>query len=141
MPSSFARRSGCWPAMPPSVKTCRSPTSASSASWTCSSWSRTIRCEAPPVVDCEDILSAPAAVLEKLCAACGISFDPAMLSWPAGPKSYDGAWASHWYNAVWRSTGFGDPKTEYPPLDAGLQKIADAARPIYEALAQYRLTA
>jgi hypothetical protein len=96
---------------------------------------------APPVVDCEDILSAPAAVLEKLCAACGISFDPAMLSWPAGPKSYDGAWAPHWYNAVWRSTGFGDPKSEYPPLDAGLQKIADAARPIYEALAQYRLTA
>ena len=97
--------------------------------------------EAPPVVDCEDILSAPAAVLEKLCAACGIAFDNAMLSWPAGPKPYDGAWAPHWYNAVWKSTGFGDPKTGYPPLDASLQKIADEARPIYDELASHRLTA
>ena len=40
--------------------------------------------------------AAPAAVLEKLCAACGIAFDNAMLSWPAGPKPYDGAWAPHW---------------------------------------------
>jgi hypothetical protein len=96
---------------------------------------------APPVVDCEDILSAPAAVLEKLCDACGIGFDDAMLGWPAGPKPYDGAWAPHWYGAVWKSTGFGDPRTEYPPLDARLQKIADQARPIYDELASHRLTA
>ena len=97
--------------------------------------------KAPPVVDCEDILANPRAVLEKLCQACGVSFDAAMLSWPAGPKPFDGVWAPHWYNAVWKSAGFGDPKTFYPRLDARLQKIADAARPLYEALATHRLTA
>lgn len=94
---------------------------------------------APPVVDCEDILANPAAILGKLCSVCGIPFDDAMLSWPAGPKSFDGIWAAHWYNAVWKSSGFGDPRTSYPPLDAGLQKIVDEARPIYEVLARHRL--
>lgn len=96
---------------------------------------------APPVVDCEDILANPADVLEKLCAACGISFDAAMLSWPAGPKPFDGVWAAHWYNSVWKSTGFGDPRTSYPPLESRLQKIADEARPIYDDLAHHRIGA
>jgi hypothetical protein len=96
---------------------------------------------APPVVDCEDILANPAAVLEKLCAACGIGFDAAMLSWPAGPKPFDGAWSAHWYNSVWKSTGFGDPQTSYPSLESRLQKIADQARPIYNDLARHRIGA
>ena len=97
--------------------------------------------KAPPVVDCEDILSDPERVLARLCAACGISFDPAMLQWSAGPKPFDGVWSKHWYNAVWASTGFGDPKTSYPQLDPALQKTADAARPLYEALARYKIGA
>jgi hypothetical protein len=97
--------------------------------------------KAPPVVDCEDILANPHGMLEKLCQACGVSFDAAMLSWPAGPKPYDGVWAAHWYNAVWKSTGFGDPKTSYPRLEARLQKIAAEAQPLYEALARHRLKA
>ena len=96
---------------------------------------------APPVVDCEDILANPQGVLEKLCHACGTSFDEGMLSWPAGPKPFDGVWAPHWYNAVWKSTGFGDPKTGYPRLDARLQKIADEAEPLYQNLARHRITA
>jgi len=47
-------------------------------------------------------------VLSQLCAAVGIEFDEAMLSWPPGPRSEDGVWAPHWYAAVERSTGF-DP--------------------------------
>ena len=37
---------------------------------------------APAVVDAEDILADPRGVLTKLCSACGIDFDEAMLSWP-----------------------------------------------------------
>lgn len=96
---------------------------------------------APSVVDCDDILSNPQISLECLCKAIGIVFDPAMLSWPAGPKPYDGVWAEHWYNAVWNSTGFADPKTGYPPLEENLARIADQARPIYDRLRPYRLTA
>lgn len=96
--------------------------------------------QAPPVIDAEDVLANPRATLTALCSACGIPFDDAMLSWPAGPKSFDGNWAPHWYNAVWKSTGFSRPETRPAELPPELAKLADAARPYYEALRRYRIT-
>src|ERR1700749_4742501 len=71
-----------------------------------------------PVIDSADLLAFPEAALRALCAALGVPFSPAMLSWPAGPRSSDGVWARYWDDTVWRSTGFvpvapGPP----PPLD------------------------
>ena len=63
---------------------------------------------APLVVDSADIRADPATVLQRLCRALAIPFTDRMLSWPAGPKPYDGVWAPHWYNAVHASTGFGE---------------------------------
>ncbi len=93
---------------------------------------------APPVVDADDVRRAPEATLRRLCAALGIAFDPAMLVWPTGPRASDGPWSAHWYDAVHRSTGFTPPG---PPkrLGAERQRIADAARPHYEALAAFAL--
>ena len=96
--------------------------------------------KAPPVVDAEDVLAEPRAVLGKLCEACRVAFDDAMLHWPAGPKAFDGVWAPHWYNAVWASTGFAKPEPAALELPAHLAKIADAARPYYEKLREFRLT-
>jgi hypothetical protein len=50
----------------------------------------------PVVVDYDDLLSNPEGILRSLCAELGISFDPSMLEWQAGPKKCDGLWASHW---------------------------------------------
>jgi hypothetical protein len=95
---------------------------------------------APAVIDADDVLADPRAVLAALCAHCGIGFDEAMLSWPRGPKSFDGVWAPHWYNAVWNSTGFvRDRAPIAPPLPPELAAIADQARPYYEKLAPFRL--
>jgi hypothetical protein len=94
---------------------------------------------APPVVDTDDILRNPRETLSNLCAACGIPFDDAMLSWPQGPKPFDGVWAPHWYNAVWASTGFARPPGEAPVLPDGLQRIADEARPFYDRLRAHKL--
>jgi Sulfotransferase domain len=89
---------------------------------------------APPVVDSDDILANPRIVLSKLCAACDITFDDAMLKWPKGPKACDGVWASHWYNAAWESTGFSAPPAKSITLPFELQRIADAALPYYDRL-------
>ncbi len=95
---------------------------------------------APPVVNSEDILNDPRGVLTKLCTACNIEFDDAMLNWPKGPKPCDGVWATHWYNAAWVSEGFSKPVAKPPTtLPPALQKIADAAQPHYGRLYQYRL--
>lgn len=97
---------------------------------------------APPVLDADDLLAQPEAMLRALCGALGLGFDPAMLTWPAGPKPFDGVWAAHWYDAVWRSTGFAqagpvsDTSTDLP--DA-LRRLADEARPSYERLSSHRL--
>ncbi len=35
---------------------------------------------APPVIDADDVLADPRRVLTRLCEACGIAFDEAMLA-------------------------------------------------------------
>ena len=96
---------------------------------------------APPVVEAEDVLADPQGALMLLCAAIGVSFDPAMLSWPPGRRTTDGVWAPAWYHAVERSTGFAPPRQEvsFDDLPDALKPIAAAARPIYDRLAAHRL--
>lgn len=92
---------------------------------------------APPVVDADNILSDPQTSLRQLCAKLNINFDPAMLTWPQGPKPCDGIWAPHWYNAAWASNGFGAPTQPPTKLADHLARIADQARPYYERLASF----
>ena len=96
---------------------------------------------APPVVHGEDVLADPRKTLSALCAALGIPFSEAMLSWPAGRRTTDGAWAPVWYASVEHSTGFAPPRalTRFEQLPPHLQRIADAARPHYERLAKFKL--
>ena len=95
---------------------------------------------APPVIDSADILRDPANMLQRLCQALDISWDPAMLHWEPGIRETDGVWASHWYDAVAASTGFGQPDTTPIELDGEAQRVADQCRPYYSLLARYRLS-
>ena len=95
---------------------------------------------APPVVDSADVLANPAGMLAKLCHALHIRFMDAMLSWPPGRRDTDGVWAPAWYAAVERSTGFEPAPGRNPvPLATDLQRVAEAAKPHYEALAGHAL--
>lgn len=96
---------------------------------------------APPVIDSADILRDPPAMLERLCEALGILWDPAMLRWEPGIRATDGIWASHWYDAVAASTGFGPPASEEIDLPDDARRVADYCRPSYERLAAYRIRA
>jgi hypothetical protein len=93
-----------------------------------------------PVVDAADVLRDPRATLGLLCAALGIDFDEAMLSWPAGPRETDGVWAPHWYAGVEASTGFAPYSPgSHDPLPDRLAPLLERCRPYYDALAPYRL--
>jgi Sulfotransferase domain len=98
---------------------------------------------APPVVESQDVLANTREMLELLCEACGVPFDPSMLSWAPGRRASDGVWAPAWYDAVEQSTGFAEPRPEigFDDLPDRLKPIAEAAQPIYERLARHKLDA
>lgn len=93
------------------------------------------------VLDSGLSLQDPEAVLKKLCVACNIPFEPAMLRWEKGPKSYDGIWARHWYANVHNSTGFEKQNTSERPLPSNLENLYDQARYYYEKLLPFSLKA
>jgi hypothetical protein len=93
----------------------------------------------PVVLDSAGVVEHPAAILKQLCARVGLPFEEAMLQWPAGPKSYDGVWAPHWYANVHRSTGFEKQTTSDRPLPRSLESLNDTAQRYYEMLLPFSL--
>jgi hypothetical protein len=53
---------------------------------------------------------------------------------PAGPCDCDGIRAPHWYDAVWKSTGFEPYHPREVHLDGEAARVAEACRPVYERL-------
>jgi len=95
----------------------------------------------PPVLDAREVLADPEGVLRELCRRVALPFEPVMLSWPAGPRPFDGVWARHWYQNVHKSTGFDRwrPKTEPPPAE--LAALIEECRPWYAALLRQAIRA
>jgi hypothetical protein len=102
-------------------------------------WVRVETGRVPPVVDARDILEKPREMLGSLCERLGVSFDEAMLHWPAGPRPTDGIWAKHWYMAVERSTTFEPyrPKNEVVPTHT--VGLLDRCLEIYDELYRHRI--
>jgi len=95
----------------------------------------------PPVVEGVDVLADPRRMLTALCAALEIPFREEMLAWPPGRRHSDGVWAPAWYESVERSTGFSAPeRAAAAPLSGDLARIAEAARPHYEAIMRFKIT-
>ncbi len=93
----------------------------------------------PPVIDSDRILEAPEPMLRRLCTALGIDWDPAMLSWTPGPKPDEGAWAPHWYDAVWKSSGFGALPGPLPQHTGKAAEIEKEALASYERLLNHHI--
>jgi hypothetical protein len=94
---------------------------------------------APLVVDSSDIRANPRETLSRLCTGLGISFTENMLAWPAGPKPYDGVWAPHWYDEVWKSTGFGGAEGNLPKLSAEFESLCEAALTYFARLTPHKI--
>ena len=95
--------------------------------------------DTPVVIDSKALLSDPEGVLNGLCSALGIDFDPSMLSWPAGPKPEDGAWAPFWYESTHRSTGFAPHSVKDVTLPLHLEPVLAQAQPLYDRLVEFSI--
>jgi len=93
--------------------------------------------EEPVVVETTALLADPAGVLYEVCRHVGVEFDPAMLSWPPGPKPEDGIWAKYWYDGVHRSTGWQSRPPKDGELLPALEPVLATARPMYERLVEF----
>jgi Sulfotransferase domain len=102
-------------------------------------WVRRHSGRIPPVIDARDFLDNPEGMLRQLCDRLGVPFTPGMLSWPAGPRATDGVWAKHWYDAVWRSTGFQPYRPKRVEVPARLTDVLKRAEEIYQALYAHRM--
>ncbi len=92
------------------------------------------RGQQPAVLDARSLLLDPPSVLERLCVHLSLTFEPEMLSWPAGPKPEDGVWAPHWYQRVHTSTTFAPYREKDAPFPDRLRPLLDECRPHYERL-------
>jgi hypothetical protein len=98
----------------------------------------------PPVIDSDDFLDAPHAIVEAYCSAVGIPYKPEALSWNAGGRQevswYDGG---SWHGNLRQSTGVTRQKRDYVPIDHDdhLKRAYEACRPLYDALHAHRLRA
>ena len=88
----------------------------------------------PVVLDSKELLLDPEGVLHQLCDKLNISFDSAMLQWPAGTRAEDGVWAKHWYHNVHRSTGFKPFSEKKEPFPEKLLPLLNECIPYYEKL-------
>jgi hypothetical protein len=95
----------------------------------------------PVVIDSGLLLENPSSVLKQLCHSCSIGFQSEMLQWKAGPKEYDGVWATHWYKNVHRTTGFQLQTTSSRTLPAHLNHLYQQAKGYYEKLLPFSLKA
>ncbi len=96
--------------------------------------------KAVPVMDARDVLENPERILRTLCAAIGVPFDVAMLSWPPGLRDSDGVWAKYWYHEVARSISFQPYQPREGHVPDRLREIYEQCRECYERLYQHRLS-
>lgn len=91
----------------------------------------------PPVIDAAELQKDPEATLRGLCDDLEIPFQPAMLSWEAGPKPMDGLWAPWWYNGVHKSTGFKEQRKDTEPFPFSLYDLLEQSLPLYNMLRRH----
>jgi hypothetical protein len=91
------------------------------------------------VIDADVFLQSPRTQLQRLCEALELPFSDRMLHWPAGRRESDGIWAPHWYEAVWRSTGFEPWEPRSVHLEGEALRVAQGCQPAYRRLRMFSL--
>ena len=94
---------------------------------------------APLVIDATELRKNPEDILKKACSKLSISWDPRMLEWKSGLRSYDGVWAPHWYPSVESSTHFKKYKKNTNTFSTKTKSIIHKAMPGYEELRAFKI--
>lgn len=99
------------------------------------------RGQEPAVIDARHLLLDPEYVLRRLCEQIGLTWEPEMLSWPAGPHPADGVWAKYWYDNVQRSTGFEPYRAKGSDVPPRCRELLAECRDHYDELRAHAIVA
>jgi hypothetical protein len=99
----------------------------------------------PFVMDAGQLLAEPAAVAAAFCAAVGIDFRPAALSWQPGHRDEWGP-SQRWHEEVSRTSGFSAARSSAgaDAVIAGNDRLAailEYQQPFYERLLEHAVSA
>lgn len=86
------------------------------------------------IIDSGELLKNPSVMLEKICKAMDISFDPMMLTWPAGPRPEDGIWAKYWYKQLHKTTRFIKSEPKAITVESQHQSLYEESMVYYQQL-------
>ena len=92
-----------------------------------------------PVIDGRDVLEDPPRMVRLLCETLDVPFSESMLAWSEGTRETDGAWASHWYAKVYKTTGFGEYRRKEIDVPSHLESVLAECQEIYVQLHPHRL--
>jgi hypothetical protein len=97
---------------------------------------------APPVVvDSDDLIAEPAAIMAAYCAATGIPFSRAALHWSPGERD-EWRQSGRWHTQVNQSTGFTQTASRYEVTAANnamLARYSAHHEPFYRELRAHRI--
>jgi len=94
---------------------------------------------APTVIDSKDLLLDPPRFLDAFCSHLGVPFEDEMLTWPAGAKPEDGAWAKYWYESAHGSTGFVPLVDREASLSESQRQLLAECQPYVDRLREFQL--
>ncbi|XP_071504565.1 uncharacterized protein [Diadema antillarum] len=122
----------------------------------CDSANRTVQSNSPdeprrkrscvPVIDSDDLLSKPDAVLQKFCRVIGLPYSQSLLKWDASPEvayTWKAAgddllrYNEHFYRRALRSTQFVPPKardTDEDDVTEDVRRLCLRAQPFYDEM-------
>ncbi|MEL6574710.1 MAG: sulfotransferase family protein [Pseudomonadota bacterium] len=99
--------------------------------------------KAPPVIDSDDLLENPAAVVEAWCRAVGIPFLPAALSWAPGARDEVSWWDGGSFHANLRNSDGLKPQprryVDIAETPDRVQEVHARCLPHYDHLYAHRL--
>ncbi|GGK90791.1 sulfotransferase-like domain-containing protein [Mangrovihabitans endophyticus] len=96
---------------------------------------------APVVIDSQDLVANPTAMVSAYCAAVGLPFDERTLTWQPGARQ-EWVQTTGWHDEVARTSGFSQESSAYEQTTLNNEKLAAFAahhEPFYRELHALRL--
>jgi len=99
----------------------------------------------PPVIDSDDLLEDPQAMVAAFCDATGIPFLPEALSWEAGQDPAEHSWwdGGSFHHNLAKSTGLVAQPRKYVEVEDAptrVQRVHRRMKPHYDHLYAHRIT-